>query len=108
MNRQETAIGNGSRWLMASVALDEPSLESSPVLVTEIFRCSMSAVQNRKSSMRAYVFRFAPESGLMSDIAPCPFRAITGRQLISRSLVGAYFLAQASRLYKQEAREVLV
>jgi hypothetical protein len=28
--------------------------------------------QNRKSSMRAHVFRFAPESGLKSDIASCP------------------------------------
>ena len=36
-----------------------------------------------------------------------PFRVITGSQLISH-FVGAFFLAQASRLYKQEAREVLV
>jgi hypothetical protein len=28
--------------------------------------------QTGKSSMRAYVFRVAPESGLKSDIAPCP------------------------------------
>jgi hypothetical protein len=28
--------------------------------------------QNRKSSMRANVFRFAPESGLKSDMARCP------------------------------------
>jgi hypothetical protein len=35
-----------------------------------------------------------------------PFRAITGSQLISRSLVGAPFLAKASWLYKQDAREV--
>src|SRR5258706_11513578 len=49
MNRQETAIGNGSRWLMASVALDEPSLELSPAFVTEIFRCSMFALgQSRR------------------------------------------------------------
>ena len=33
--------------------------------------------------------------------------AITGSQLISH-FVGAFFPAQASRLYKQEAREVLV
>ena len=30
---------------------------------------------NRKSSRRAYVFRFTPESGLKSDIPPCPHRA---------------------------------
>src|SRR5258705_13360062 len=30
--------------------------------------------QNRKSSRRAYVFRFTPESGLKSDIPPCPYR----------------------------------
>src|SRR4029453_15109550 len=34
--------------------------------------------QNRKSSMRAYDFRFTPESGLRSDIARCPFRARSG------------------------------
>jgi hypothetical protein len=35
-----------------------------------------------------------------------PESAITGSQLISRSLVGAPFLAKASWLYKQDAREV--
>src|SRR5258708_5108292 len=34
--------------------------------------------QNRKSSRRAYVFRFTPESGLKSDIPPCPYRANSG------------------------------
>src|SRR6478736_3907606 len=34
--------------------------------------------QNRKSSMRAYDFRFTPESGLKSDIAPCPKSATNG------------------------------
>src|SRR5258705_8121367 len=33
---------------------------------------SRSLGQNRKSSRRAYVFRFTPESGLKSDIPPCP------------------------------------
>src|SRR6476646_4161105 len=37
--------------------------------------------QNRKSSMRAYDFRFAPESGLRSDIARGPFRAKPGSRL---------------------------
>jgi len=32
--------------LMASVVLDEPSLGLSPVLVTEIFRCPMSAARS--------------------------------------------------------------
>jgi hypothetical protein len=31
--------------------------------------------QKAKYSLRADVFRFTPESGLKSDIAPCPFRA---------------------------------
>ena len=44
MNRPETAIGNGSRWLDGLGGLDEPSLGLSPVLVTEIFRCPMSAL----------------------------------------------------------------
>src|SRR6266478_290780 len=30
--------------------------------------------QNRKSSMRAYVFRFAPESGRRATWSACPFR----------------------------------
>ena len=34
--------------------------------------------QNRKSSMRAYVFRFAPESGRRATWSTCPFRAMSG------------------------------
>src|SRR6266404_1457554 len=34
-----------------------------------------SRVQNRKSSMRANVFRFAPESGHRAMQSACPFRA---------------------------------
>ena len=34
--------------------------------------------QNRKSSMRANVFRFAPESGHRAMQSACPFRAISG------------------------------
>jgi hypothetical protein len=34
--------------------------------------------QNRKSSRRAYVFRFTPESGLKSDIARGPKSATSG------------------------------
>jgi hypothetical protein len=33
------------------------------------------AGQKAKYSLGADVFRFAPESGLKSDIAPCPFGA---------------------------------
>src|SRR5260370_12997450 len=32
--------------------------------------------QNRKSSSRAYVFRFAPESGRRATWSACPFRAM--------------------------------
>jgi ABC-type branched-subunit amino acid transport system ATPase component len=35
--------------LMASVVLDEPSLGLSPVLVTEIFRCPMSALGHKRT-----------------------------------------------------------
>ena len=49
MNRQEIAIGNGSRGFMASVVLDEPSLGLSSVLVTEIFRCPMSALGQKRT-----------------------------------------------------------
>src|SRR5258708_9450088 len=39
----------------------------------------MSVVgQNRKSSMRAHVFRFAPKSGHCATESACPFRATTG------------------------------
>ena len=36
--------------------------------------------QNRKSSMRAYVFRFAPKSGHCATESACPFRANNGSQ----------------------------
>src|SRR5712672_3986152 len=45
--------------------------------------CPLWVGQNRKSSMRAYVFRFAPESGHRAMQSACPFRAISGSQLIS-------------------------
>ncbi len=38
--------------------------------------------QNRKSSMRAYVFRFVPESGHRAMQSACPFRAISGSHSI--------------------------
>jgi hypothetical protein len=46
--------------------------------------------QKAKYSSGADVFRFTPESGLKSDIAPCPFRAMNGlvhrrKNLINRS-----------------------
>jgi hypothetical protein len=34
--------------------------------------------QNRKSSMRAYVFRCSPNNGHRQDTSACPFRAISG------------------------------
>ena len=34
--------------------------------------------QNRKTSMRAYVFRSAPNNGHRAITAACPFRATTG------------------------------
>ena len=37
MNRQETAIGNGSRWLDGLGGPGRAALGLSPVLVTEIF-----------------------------------------------------------------------
>src|SRR5258705_13449108 len=40
--------------------------------------------QNRKSSMRAYVFRFAPESGRRATWSACPFRAIFGLKQCSK------------------------
>src|SRR6266576_3043813 len=36
--------------------------------------------QNRKSSMRANVFRFAPESGHRAMQSACPFRARNGSE----------------------------
>jgi hypothetical protein len=52
------------------------------------------------------------KSGHRSIRSACLKGAVTGSQSTSRSLldhfVGAFFFAQASRLYKQEAREVLV
>src|SRR5260370_170258 len=42
--------------------------------------------QNRKSSMRAYDFRFAPESGHCATESACPFRAKRRHPLVSRSV----------------------
>src|SRR5258706_7076448 len=45
--------------------------------------------QNRKSSIRAHVFRFAPKSGHCATESACPFRAISGFTMGSgRSPVG--------------------
>src|SRR6478752_941685 len=48
------------------------------VSLTLINGCPLG-VQNRKSSMRAYVFRFAPESGRRATWSACPFRERWGR-----------------------------
>ena len=40
--------------------------------------------QKAKYSLGVDVFRFTPESGLMSDIAPCPFRALNRHGLNHR------------------------
>jgi hypothetical protein len=41
--------------------------------------------QDRKSSQRANVVRCSPNSGLKSDIASCPFRAMNGSRLVCDS-----------------------
>src|SRR6266404_300740 len=51
--------------------------------------------QNRKYSLGVDVFRFTPESGLMSDIAPCPFRATSG--LMHRSKRQLYSITSSAR-----------
>ena len=40
--------------------------------------------QNRKSSMRANVFRFAPKSGHCAAGSACPFRAMCGRLRVGK------------------------
>ncbi len=45
--------------------------------------------QKAKYSLGVDVFRFTPESGLMSDIAPCPFRANTGSRGLLDQIAGA-------------------
>src|SRR5258707_10493668 len=40
---------------------------------------SHSLGQNRKSSMRAYVFRCSPNNGHRQDTSVCPFRAMDGQ-----------------------------
>jgi len=49
-----------------------------------------------------------PMNGHSRGSSACLERAITGSQLISRSLRRCIFPAKASRLYKQEACEMLV
>src|SRR5258708_38768593 len=42
---------------------------------------------NRKSSMRANVFRFAPESGHCATESACPFRAMCGRLRVGKDFL---------------------
>ena len=42
-----------------------------------------------KYSLRAHIVRFAPESGLKSDIAGGPFRATEHRELVQRILTAS-------------------
>src|ERR1700687_73016 len=65
--------------------IDEIEMEILPA--SQALEFSHSLGQNRKSSMRAYVFRFAPESGHRAMQSACPFRAITG--LMHRSKLDA-------------------
>jgi len=51
--------------------------------------------QNRKSSMRANVFRFAPESGHRAMQSACPFRAMNG--LMRRSKRHLYSIILSAR-----------
>jgi hypothetical protein len=46
-----------------------------PAVATDNAGISLLRVQSRKSSLRKYVFRFAPESGHRSTQSACPFRA---------------------------------
>src|SRR2546427_10819262 len=49
--------------------------------------------QNRKSSMRANVFRFAPESGHPAMQSACPFRATTRHPPRKRLMNDAFLMA---------------
>src|SRR4029077_18845687 len=55
-------------------------------MTTYVSACRLRSVkgQNRKSSTRAYVFRFAPESGHCATESACPFRAMNRHGLNHR------------------------
>src|SRR5258705_5875499 len=57
--------------------------------------------QNRKSSMRANVFRCSPNNGHRQDTSACPFRANNGSQLFRPS-----FGSQISRILQHYLPEV--
>src|SRR5712671_1069138 len=52
--------------------------------------------QNRKSSMRAHVFRFAPDSGHCAVQSACPFRAAKSRRA-TLAFRGCYSLGAKRR-----------
>src|SRR5882724_3861654 len=54
----------------------EKEIENIFLLVLGSRTFSHSLGQNRKSSMRAHVFRFAPDSGHCAVQSACPFRAM--------------------------------
>ena len=69
--------------------------------------CSLPGFYAPKADLTAPKsdFRFTPESGLMSDISPCPFRAISGLMRCSklRLLVDHLVCAGEPRRGKIEA-----
>src|SRR5258708_5379219 len=79
MNRQETAIGNGSRWLDGLAGPGRASLGLSPVLVTEIFPLPNVRVGS-KAPFRPTDQRggFTPDSRPAGGEMALPGRANTG------------------------------
>ena len=63
--------------------------------------CSLPGFYAPKADLTAPKsdFRFTPESGLMSDISPCPFRAISGSRThsINSSRQGDHLAAMVIR-----------
>src|SRR5260221_13167414 len=58
--------------------------------------------QNRKSSMRAHVFRFAPKSGHCATDSTCPFRADTVEKVFSGWRTKFFRTADAVRTRRRE------
>src|SRR5258707_388830 len=56
--------------------------------------------QNRKTSMRANVFRFAPKSGHCAIESACPFRANSGSEVARNHLHDAERYAMALQVHR--------
>jgi hypothetical protein len=96
-----TVTFGAARWISIT---DNRDLRRSALDRRRVCRsfANVSVGQNRKSSMRANVFRFAPESGHRAMQSACPLRATSG--LMRRSRQQVYSITSSARRSLSQAK----